>query len=67
MVSVFFKLKQYFQFVVIENSIMEDARSDNVLSESDTSLIAKNKKQSRKTMASTILTTIGVPAFCALL
>ena len=33
----------------------------------DTSLIAKKKKQTGKTMASTILTTIGVLALCALL
>ena len=33
----------------------------------DTILIAKKKKQTGKTMASTILTTIGVLALCALL
>ena len=33
------KLKQYYNLVVIENSIMGDARSDNVLSDSEIRLL----------------------------
>ena len=39
MVEVFLKLKQYYQLAVIENSIMGDARSDNVLSDSEIRLL----------------------------
>ena len=39
LVEVFLKLKQYYHLVVIENSIMGDARSDNVLSDSEIRLL----------------------------